>query len=169
MRPQLSLILQTVAGGDLTRGPWVQGKWFIHYTMPALQTLELSFCGCSLAVPSAELGSFMVLWFLCLGASEGSTGSGSGFKLLRRWGHSLKSHQTDWRSWGSNWGPYVQAGLKLRVCNENLIFLFLNQNICCGCSKEPPQWDGSFEHPKHTLKLIGKKIFTISCWFFLFI
>ena len=23
----------------------------------------------------------------------------------------------------------------LRVCNENLIFLFLNQNICCGYSK----------------------------------
>ena len=28
-------------------------------------------------------------------------------------------------------------------------------------SKEPSQWDGSFEHPKHMLKLIGKKIFTI--------
>ena len=27
----------------------------------------------------------------------------------------------------------------LRVCNENLIFLFLNQNICCGFSKEPSQ------------------------------
>ena len=31
------------------------------------------------------------------------------------------------------------AGLQLRVCNENLIFLFLNQNICCGYSKEPSQ------------------------------
>ena len=29
-----------------------------------------------------------------------------------------------------------QAGLSLRVCKENLIFLFLNQNICCGYSKE---------------------------------
>ena len=30
---------------------------------------------------------------------------------------------------------------KLRVCNENLFlkFLFLNQNICCGYSKEPSQ------------------------------
>ena len=27
-------------------------------------------------------------------------------------------------------------GLKLRVCIEKLIFLFLNQNICCGYSKE---------------------------------
>ena len=27
----------------------------------------------------------------------------------------------------------------LRVRNENLIFLFLNQNICCGYSKEPSQ------------------------------
>ena len=28
-------------------------------------------------------------------------------------------------------------GLKLRVHNGNLIFLFLNQNICCGYPKEP--------------------------------
>ena len=30
----------------------------------------------------------------------------------------------------------------------NLFFLFLNQNICCGYSIEPSQWDGSFEHPE---------------------
>ena len=53
--------------------------------------------------------------------------------------------------------------------NEKLIFLFLNQNICCGYSKDSSQWDGSFEHPKHMLKLIGKKIFTILRWHFLFI
>ena len=29
--------------------------------------------------------------------------------------------------------------------------------MCCGYSKEPCQWDGSFEHPKHMLKLMGKK------------
>ena len=34
---------------------------------------------------------------------------------------------------------FVYTGLKLRVRNENLIFLFLNQNICCGYSKEPSQ------------------------------
>ena len=34
---------------------------------------------------------------------------------------------------------YLTSGLELRVCNENLIFLFLNQNICCGYSKEPSQ------------------------------
>ena len=60
-------------------------------------------------------------------------------------------------------GGRFQAGLKLRLRNENLIFLFLNQNICCGYSKEPSQRDGSFEHPKHMLKLMGKKIFTILC------
>ena len=49
----------------------------------------------------------------------------------------------------------------LRVCNRKLIFLFLNQNICRGYSKEPSQWDGSFEHPKHMLKIMGKDIFTI--------
>ena len=30
-----------------------------------------------------------------------------------------------------------------------LIFLFLSQIICCGYSKVPSQWDGSFECPKH--------------------
>ena len=31
------------------------------------------------------------------------------------------------------------AGLELRVHNETFIFLFLNQNICCGYSKELSQ------------------------------
>ena len=44
---------------------------------------------------------------------------------------------------------------------KKLIFLFLNQNIGCGYSKEPSQLDSSFEHPKHMLKLMGKKIFII--------
>ena len=55
----------------------------------------------------------------------------------------------------------VLTGLKLRVRIEKLIFLFLNQNICCGYSKEPSHRDGSFEHPQHMLKLIANKIFTI--------
>ena len=33
-------------------------------------------------------------------------------------------------------------------------------SLCCGYSKEPSQWDGSFEHPKHMIKLMGKKILT---------
>ena len=49
----------------------------------------------------------------------------------------------------------------IRVRTKQIFFLFLNQNICCGYSKEPSQWDGSFEHPKHMLKLMDKKIFTI--------
>ena len=43
---------------------------------------------------------------------------------------------------------------------SKIIFLFLNQNICCGYSKEPSQWDGSFEHPQHMFKWTGKKIIT---------
>ena len=35
-----------------------------------------------------------------------------------------------------------------------IIFLFFNQNICCGYSKEPSQLDGSFEHTKHMFKLM---------------
>ena len=41
---------------------------------------------------------------------------------------------------------------------KKLIFLVLNQNICCGYSNEPSHWDGSFEHPKHMFKLISKEI-----------
>ena len=46
----------------------------------------------------------------------------------------------------------VRVGM-LTVRNEILIFLFLNQNICCGYSKEPSQWDGSFEHPEHMFSM----------------
>ena len=45
--------------------------------------------------------------------------------------------------------------------NRKIIFLFLNQSTCCGYAKEPLQYDGSFEHPNHMLKIMGKKIFTI--------
>ena len=53
------------------------------------------------------------------------------------------------------------SGLHLRVDTKKLDFLFLNQNICCGYSKEPSQWDDSFEGPKHMVKLMGKKILTL--------
>ena len=32
----------------------------------------------------------------------------------------------------------IKAGLQIRVPNEKLFFLFLNQNVCCGYSKELP-------------------------------
>ena len=38
---------------------------------------------------------------------------------------------------------YISQAFQLK----KIIFLFLYQNICCGYSKEPSQWDGSFEHP----------------------
>ena len=60
------------------------------------------------------------------------------------------------------------SGLQIRVCIGKLFPLFLIQNICCGYSKESSQWDGSFEHPKHMFKLIGKEIITIlPSWNFL--
>ena len=52
------------------------------------------------------------------------------------------------------------TGLQIRVHNI-FFFLFLNQNICCGYSKEPSHWDGSIEHPKHMFKLMDKKIIAI--------
>ena len=38
--------------------------------------------------------------------------------------------------------------------------------VVAGYSKEPSQWDGTFEQPKHMLKLMDKKIFTILRWKF---
>ena len=52
------------------------------------------------------------------------------------------------------------SGLQIRVRIGKICF-FLILNIWCGYSKEPSQWDGSFEHQKPMLKLIGYKIITI--------
>ena len=74
-------------------------------------------------------------------------------------------------TYGVTFGKYIAAVIfpgkppsffPIRAKCE-LFFLFLNQNICCGHSKEPSHRDGSFEHPKHMFKLIGKKIFSILC------
>ena len=54
-------------------------------------------------------------------------------------------------------GLIYYHGLKLRVCSENLNFLFLNQNICCGYSKE----QSVLLSTQNMIKLLGKKIFTI--------
>ena len=51
-------------------------------------------------------------------------------------------------------GLWLYTDLRIR----SFFFSFLNQNICCGCSKEPSRWDGYFEHPKHLSKLLDKKI-----------
>ena len=47
------------------------------------------------------------------------------------------------------------------MCYYKLFFICLNPNICCGYSKEPSQWDGSFEHPKQMFEPMDKKIFII--------
>ena len=51
--------------------------------------------------------------------------------------------------------PSLTPGLQIRMRIGKLFSLFLMQNICCGYSKEPSQWDGSFEHPKHMFKSMG--------------
>ena len=48
-----------------------------------------------------------------------------------------------------------------QVRNRKLLFLFFDQNTCCGYTKESFQWDLSFEHPQHTFKLVGMKEITI--------
>ena len=63
--------------------------------------------------------------------------------------------------WANAYRCTIKAGLQIRLRNWKLIFLFLNQNICCGYSKELSRWDGSFEHPKHMFKVVDKKIIAI--------
>ena len=41
---------------------------------------------------------------------------------------------------------------------DRLRLLFLNQNKCCGYSKELSQTDGSDQHQKHMFKLTYKKL-----------
>ena len=68
------------------------------------------------------------------------------------------------RAWHPIFVPFWNMVYRTLVKSayRKLLFLFLNQNIslCCGYSKEPSQCDCSFEHLKHMLKLMGKKIFT---------
>ena len=52
-------------------------------------------------------------------------------------------------------------GFPIRWCYCKATSLFLNQNICYGYSKEPSNRDGSFEHQKHMLRLMVKKIIPI--------
>ena len=47
-----------------------------------------------------RLGGFMVFVVLCPGAPEGSPAVVLVLKRLRRWGHDLKSHPTDWEKPG---------------------------------------------------------------------
>ena len=62
--------------------------------------------------------------------------------------------------------------LHKRFCKHSTKNIFFyTQNICCGYSKEPSQWDGSFEHPKHMLKryffysFTLKKFVYLNLWF----
>ena len=52
---------------------------------------------------------------------------------------------------------YIIQAFSYEYVTKKYFFLFLNQNICCGYSKEP----FFFEHPKHMLKLMGKKIYNL--------
>ena len=57
--------------------------------------------------------------------------------------------------------PYKLTGLQILI--KNYFSYFSTRIICCGYSKEPSQRDGSFEHPKHMFKLMGKKTITFLC------
>ena len=67
--------------------------------------------------------------------------------------------------------PPVKQNMRGKIVN---IFLPISLNICFGCTKEPSQWDGSFEYPQRMFWLkIKKTIFAythlsgglISAWY----
>ena len=77
--------------------------------------------------------------------------------------HQSKCFHKNWKNNNTifHLNKFLSAALQIRVRNGKLFFFFLIQNIGCGYSKEPSQWDGSFEHPQHMFKLMGKKILTL--------
>ena len=52
----------------------------------------------------------------------------------------------------------VGSDLLVRVCNRKIFFLFLNQNICCWCSKNLLNETVLLGIQNTCLKLNGKKI-----------
>ena len=59
------------------------------------------------------------------------------------------------------WSDCAYAQADLRLCWSHKPHCWKSHataHMLC-LLKEPSQWDGSFEHPKHMLKLMGKKIF----------
>ena len=55
----------------------------------------------------------------------------------------------------------VLLKISFQISQPTHMFRVLNQHICSGYSKDPSQWDNSFEHPKHMFKLMDKKIISI--------
>ena len=53
------------------------------------------------------------------------------------------------------------SGLQIRVCNQKLIFLFLNKTYVVGTQKNPLNETVLLSTKKHMFKLMAKKIFTI--------
>ena len=62
---------------------------------------------------------------------------------------------------------HESTGPQIRVCNWKLFFLFLNQNICCGYSKNHLNETVLLSTQKHMFKLMDKKIIAILRWKYL--
>ena len=71
----------------------------------------------------------MLFVVLCPGTPEGSTGSGSSFKRLRRPGNGLKSHPTDWEKPGIEPATPGLQDINLSPTPRRLLSIGLNQHI----------------------------------------
>ena len=77
--------------------------------------------------------------------------------------YTIRSLKHDFLVWIRLCGLRLDGRYK-RMRDLKLFSYFSTKTYVVGeCSKEPSQWDGSFEHPKQMLKLMGKKIFTVLC------
>ena len=65
-----------------------------------------------MAVIRTDPGGFIVLWFYVLEHPKAQLAVVQVLKPLRRLGYGLKSHRTDWLSWGLNVGP---PGTRLEI------------------------------------------------------
>ena len=66
----------------------------------------------------------------------------------------------DWQilrssNFSENYSGFDKQIFERKIVN---IFLPISLIICFGCSKEPSQWDGSFEYQQHMFWLRNKKI-----------
>ena len=52
---------------------------------------------------------------------------------------------------------FTYGQLRGKMRKIAIIFLSISLNMCFGCSKEPSDWDGSFEYPQHMFWLRNKK------------
>ena len=100
------------------------------------------------------------------------------FYSFQRYGHAIFDSLAGWnlRHLRQIWvgmGPFISSSLQeesqmteillIRTLLSLTQWIYLCLNVCFGCSKEPSQWDGSFEYPQHKFWLRNIMIINFNC------